>query len=797
MVEGRGVRPTEADSSVAQLAAPLRRAFGFAADDDASWFANVGARVCQPTLGRVGSFELIAEAGRGGQGLVYRARQQRPARDVALKRLAAGVFATPSMRARFEREIEAVSALDHPNIVRVFGVEDIDGQLVVALQWIDGVPFDRWARPAGGATRPVDEVLDVFQRICDAVHHAHQRGVIHRDLKPSNVLVDSAGEPHVLDFGLARRREHTSDAGLTCTGAFLGTPAYASPEQLRGDNSVVDVRSDVYSLGAMLYVCLTGATPVDASVPPAEMLREIETSGPLPPSTRNKAISRELSDITLKALQGDPGQRYQSVDALQADLLRLRRGESVLAHPPSATYQARKFIRRHRLAVGVIGGFLVLTTTAAVTSTMLYFRAEGQRERADEALVKANAEAGTARGAKSLLQDMFVSAGRAGKARGSELTVREMLDRAGEKLEAGGYSFEPAEVAGLRMMIADAYRELGSDAASEPHYRAALKLRREVYGNESLAVAQSLDALARVCRVLGKLNEAEPLIEEAWAVYQKTVPANDPYFAQAANSVALIKRSLRKFDEAEKWYLEAISRYVTAFGPESENVPYAKNNLGALYVTMGRLADAEAQFRDALARSQKLHGSAPHQDTVLAMSSLADVLALRGDPDKNAEALFQESHRLSVQLYGANHFRVGQLLQRHARFLSGNERNDEAGDALRSARDAFAESHRWSDVLATANMLSALLLKSKQFDEAGVLLKSELERAGPHVKPDDVNLAAAHLELGSLLVGTDQDADAELHLRFAEAALESKGPNAGPEWESVRARLAAIRGRDK
>lgn len=699
------------------------------------------------------------------------------------------------MRARFEREIEAVSGLDHPNIVRVFGVEDIDGQLVVALQWIDGVPVDRWARGVGGTARPFEEVLDVFQKICDAVHHAHQRGVIHRDLKPSNVLVDSAGEPHVLDFGLARRSEHSSDAALTCTGAFLGTPAYASPEQLRGDNSVVDVRSDVYSLGAMLYVCLTGATPVDASLPPAQMLREIETSGPLSPSTRNKAISRELSAITLKALHGDPGQRYQSVDALQADLLRFRRGESVLAHPPSATYRARKFIRRNRLAVGVIGGFLVLTTTAAVTSTILYFRAEGQRRRADEALAKANVEAGTARGAMSLLQDLFVSAGLSGKASGGALTVREMLDRAAEKLKAGGYSIEPAEVAGLQMMIANAYRELGSDAAAEPLYRAALKLRREVYGSESLAVAQSLDALARVCRVMGNLTEAEPLIEEAWAVYERTVPKGDPYFAQAANSVALIKRSLRKFDEAEKWYLEAISRYVTAFGPESGDVPYAKNNLGALYVTMGRLADAEIQFRDALARSQKLHGSAPHQDTVLAMSSLADVLALRGDPDKNAEPLFQESHRLSVQLYGASHFRVAQLLQRYARFLSAEDRGDEARHALESARDAFAEIRRWSDVLATTNMLASLLLKSGQVAEVRILLKSELERAGPHVKPDDVNLAAAHLELGSLLLSTDQNADAEMHLRCAEAALESKGPSAGPEWDNLRSRLSAIRGR--
>ncbi len=755
----------------AGLDEPLRRVFGFDREDVGGWFQELAARGRPAHLGRIGSFELICEAGRGGQGLVYRARQERPARDVALKRLAAGLFATPSMRARFEREIQAAASLDHPNIVKVYGVEEVDGQLAVAMQWIDGRPLDRWTRPAGAAPRPISEVLEVFWVICDAVHHAHQRGIIHRDLKPSNVLVDAAGVPHVLDFGLARRSEDSADAALTLSGAFVGTPAFASPEQLRTDNSRVDVRSDVYSLGAMLYVCLTGVTPVDSNLPPTEVLRLLDTAGPVSPSVRNPRVDRELSAITLKAMHADLAHRYRSVQDLAADVRRYCRGEPIHARPPSAAYRARKFLWRHRIAVGILSSFVLLMAGAASVSTWLYLHAEDQRAHAAEALSMMKIEAATAFGSTALLQDIFVSAGRGGSAQGGELTVRTLLDRAAEKLEVGTYGIAPAEAAGLRMMIGEAYRELGLHATAEPHFRAALALRRETFGTESLMVAQSMDALARTLRVLGRLSEAEPLIEEAWSIYKRVLEPKAAYLASAANSVALVKRSLRKYDEAEKWYLEALARYVDIFGPESHNIPNVKINLGVLYVTMGRLDDAETQFRDAMVRARKIHGSAAHEDLARSIESLADVLARRGDPEGNAESLFRESHEFAVAVYGARHFRTAKLLVRFADFLSSVDRNDEAVDMLRQARQIFESTDLWVDAMGAMIGEAEILRRTGQPHEALYALRDYMERAEPELQSHSADRARAHLALGELYLAAGDAASASHHARCAHTEL--------------------------
>ena len=196
--------------------------FGF---DSEAWLERLQQAEVAAALGRMGAYELLEEIGRGGQGVVFRARQPGTGREIALKRLLAGAFASPAARRRFEREIEAVTALAHPGIVTVHGVEQVEGAPVLAMEWVAGVPVTEWA-----ARRARPEVLQLFLQLCEALQHAHQRGVLHRDLKPSNVLVDASGRPRVLDFGLAKR---STDQGSTISrsGEFLGTPAYAPPEQ--------------------------------------------------------------------------------------------------------------------------------------------------------------------------------------------------------------------------------------------------------------------------------------------------------------------------------------------------------------------------------------------------------------------------------------------------------------------------------------------------------------------------------------------------------------------------------------
>lgn len=366
----------------------LRRVFGFSRDE-ADWFGDLAARLRPQTLGRLGSFDLIAEAGRGGQGVVYRARQRRPARDVALKRLATGVFASPSTKARFEREIEAVTALDHPHIVQVYGVEEIDDQLVVAMRWIDGIPIDRWVEnllQSGDSGRPDYPnsstqrlILNTFLGVCDAIQHAHQRGVIHRDLKPSNILVDKSGCPQVLDFGLAKRTRESHDspddpaaaAALTLEGQFLGTLAWGSPEQATGDPRRIDTRTDIYSLGLLLYYVLTGQMPYSTQGDWRAVLERIQTADPLPPRRamqgprgRVLKINIDLEAITLRCLAKEPDRRYQTAGELAEDIRRLQAGDAVSARRDSNWYLLRKSIRRNRVPLAIAACVAALGVTA-------------------------------------------------------------------------------------------------------------------------------------------------------------------------------------------------------------------------------------------------------------------------------------------------------------------------------------------------------------------------------------------------------------------------------------------------
>lgn len=785
------MEPGSSESGAVGIADPvLRRVFGFELDGDA-WIGRIRDYVSEPTLGRLGPYELLAVAGRGGQGLVYKVRQPRTGREVALKRLAAGRFSTPDMHARFQREVESVAALEHPNIVTLFGSEEVEGQPVLVMQWIDGVPYDQWARPSESPHRPYDEVLVAFVKVCKAVAHAHQRGIIHRDLKPSNILVDGANEPHVLDFGLARFDDDSSaEVSLTRSGAILGTPAYSPPEQLRGDARNIDVRADVYSLGAVLFKALTGSTPFEPQLGVSDILRSMESRCPRRPHSINPMIDRELSLIVTKCLDIDAEHRYASVDALRNDVERFLAGKPIEAHPHGKAYLARKLVKRHRVAFTL--GFVILTliVATAITSTVLYFRAEHHRERADKEARNAEREAYVSRKVKEFLQQMFVSSAKGTGVQGASLSMREALDRAAAQIDSATEPLDPAVEAAVRMIIATSYRELGLDAGSEPHYQAALKLRMDIYGPRSIEVAECQDALARAYRVLGRLADAEGMIESAWTTYASILPENDGYFAMTANSVALVKKSLGKFEESEKWYREALRRYTLAWGPDGANIPYVLINMGSLYVTMGRLQDAEVQFRDALSRCEKLHGEKPHIDTFVSMSSLADVLAQQGDAENKALEMFETSKAGLIKLFGPSHFRVGVLCQRYANALASKHRFDDAISQLQEAIGAFRELQRWNDVLSTSVSIAFCLHKAERTAEAIEHLSNELVTLSPKVEPNNPSLGSAHLELAEMMTGNQELTSARTdHLRSAESIFAAAGPAAEAKLARVRTLL--------
>jgi serine/threonine protein kinase len=351
-----GPTPDDGPNAGAELAE-----LGFRFDDE-SWLETLRDAEAPRAVGRIGAYELLDEVSRGGQGVVFRARQPGTGREIAVKRMLTGTFSTAAMRLRFQREAEAAAALNHPGIVTVYGMEEVEGLPLYAMEWIDGVPADAWAADTGGHPRDPRDVLELFTRICDAVAHAHARGVLHRDLKPSNVLVDERGGPHVLDFGLARwmdgaaLRQGQDEATLTAD--FVGTPAYAAPEQFHGGR--VDQRTDIYSLGVMLHQMLTGTSPYGTWQTHAELIRRIEEA-PVPRASKaDPRISREVDTILQKALEKAPEERYATVAALGADVRRHLEGEAILAMPASSFVLARKLVQRNPVVSALASG-LILT----------------------------------------------------------------------------------------------------------------------------------------------------------------------------------------------------------------------------------------------------------------------------------------------------------------------------------------------------------------------------------------------------------------------------------------------------
>ncbi len=327
----------------------------------------------------VPGYDIEGEIHRGAQGVVYKAVQLRTQRTVALKMLLEGSYSTPKQRMRLQREAEIAASLRHPNIVTVYdGFMLPGGRFVIAMEHIDGVPLDE--PPANAA--PLRERLAMLAMVCDAVGYAHLRGVIHRDLKPGNILVDSSGEPHVVDFGIAKQMG-TDGPMPTMTGEFAGTLAYASPEQVRGKPDEIDLRTDIYSMGVIIYEAVTGRHPYPIDGSMYEAIREILHTPPTPPRTFDTTIEPDLETILLRALEKDAPRRYPSVVALGADLRHYLAGEPIQARRDSTMYVLRRLAQRHKVGVAVGLGFALVVVAFAVGMAILYGVASNRREQLD------------------------------------------------------------------------------------------------------------------------------------------------------------------------------------------------------------------------------------------------------------------------------------------------------------------------------------------------------------------------------------------------------------------------------
>ncbi len=406
--------------------------------DAPDWLERLRAADGAPGIGTLGRFEIHGEVGRGGQGVVYRATDPDTGRRVAVKRFVTAGRGGTGVHLRLQNEILATRALSHPGVVRILGVES-DGECpLLVLEWIDGLPLNEWA--AGDGTRPsIDAIVEMTGKVCEVLLHAHQRGVIHRDVKPSNVLVDAGGQPHVLDFGLAKL---DGTSATTTSARFLGTLAYAAPELVTGGPAAVDARSDVYALGVILHEMLTGQLPYALGTSIFSAVEAIRGDEPL--RMRAAGVDSALEAIVRMALAKAPEERYQSADALLADLRRYRRGEPVEARGRTAWESMRGFARRHPGPVTIVVTLTVASLVFGTTMAVLH-------QRLQRAL------------ARTQRIDSFWTAAFGGQdtpLAWSELDVEDVLNRASTRATAE-LRDEPDIEFGVRTLLARRYIDLG------------------------------------------------------------------------------------------------------------------------------------------------------------------------------------------------------------------------------------------------------------------------------------------------------------------------------------------------
>jgi tetratricopeptide (TPR) repeat protein len=666
------------------------------------------------------NYRLLQMLGEGGMGEVWAAEQERPVRrKVAIKVIKPGLD-TREVVARFESELQALALMNHPNIARVFEAGETDqGRPFFVMELVEGVPVTEYCDTHLLAT---EGRLSLFVQICEAVQHAHHKGVIHRDLKPSNVLVRMEEDhpvPKIIDFGIAKAigQPLTDKTMFTKIGEVIGTPAYMSPEQAERTGLDVDTRTDVYSLGMLLYELLVGVLPFDAREAGTEGLNElrrrIREDEPTKPSTRLsslgdtstelakrrgadlRTLSRQLRGdldwITLKALEKDRTRRYGSPSELAADIGRHLRHEVVLAGQPSVRYRAGRFVRRHR--VGVAAASLVLAAILIGTGATVYGLVRARR-----AETAARQEAAKAAAVSEFLQEMLASAnpfGSSSGTRGPDVTMVQVLAEAAKKLDGGSLKDQPLVEAAVRRTIGAAYTNLGSHSEAESQLRAAvaittravgdahpdtaesllqlgnlrvaqgqlgeaeslirraLAIQRAALGEKHLKVGEALQALSVTLVNAGRGRDAEPLERQAMAIYREHFGDEDPHVASSLNNLAAILREQRRLVEAEVLARQALAIQRKARGNDHPDLAGELQTNGVLLRELGRLAEAEPLLREALALSRKHLGN-DHEVVALSANNLAGVLRDQGKLAE-AESFFRESVTIDRKARPADH----------------------------------------------------------------------------------------------------------------------------------------------
>ncbi len=601
----------------------------------------------------IDQYHLIQQIGEGGMGEVWLAEQREPVRRrVALKVVKAGMNSREVI-ARFESERQALALMDHPAISKVLDAGTTpQGAPYFVMEYVAGVPVTNYCDTHRLTTR---QRLELFIQVCEGVQHAHHKAIIHRDLKPSNLLVhevDGRPVPKIIDFGVAKALTRSlGDGGmLTRVGTLIGTPDYMSPEQANSSGEDIDTRSDVYSLGIVLYELLAGSPPLDfKGTALDEFLRRLREEEPPRPSTRllrqtrdtttetahkhrteprvlERLLRGDLDAIALKALEKERARRYNSAADFAADIRRYLNGEAVLAVSPSVAYRVGKFARRHRLALAAAAAVIVLLVAATVVSI--------------RQSIRANREAATARATVDfLVNDLLSQANTLRQTPEPDLKVRTALDRAAASIE-GKFDRQPEVDAAIRGTIGRAYTYLGLQKEAEPHLRKARELYRQTLGASAQATLGVTNDLGFVLYGRGNFDEARALLRESLDEAGRGLGPEHETTLIATNYLGRIELDAGRFQEGEELFRRVLEIRTRVVGPDHMNSIQTAILLARCYLGQNKYPEAETLLKDLAERSRRALGP-DHPRTLGVLNVLAQAYTAAGKPGE-AEPILVE-----------------------------------------------------------------------------------------------------------------------------------------------------------
>jgi serine/threonine protein kinase len=624
---------------------------------------------------RIGPFDIVSVLGEGGMGVVYHALQREPVRrPVALKLVKPGMDSREVLQ-RFELERQALAQLEHPNIAHIYeaGVTP-GGQPYFAMEYVDGRPINRYCDEERLTSR---QRVKLLADVCQGIQAAHQRGIIHRDLKPSNILVTTqSGKPvpKIIDFGVAKATDQrvAERKQFTQLGQLIGTPEYMSPEQAQGQD--VDTRTDVYSLGVILYELLVGVLPLDiAEIREAgfeAMIQLIQEKDPSRPSTRVSTLGEaasqaahlrrtkpaalartlrgELDWIALKALEKDRDRRYPTVAGLQADLAAHLSDEPVQARPATVAYQLRKFARRHWTGVSIALVGLLGLVLFAVGVAVQANRIARERDRA-------NQQTQIAEQVKSFLEDLFESSDPA-VARGDTLTAKQLLERGAERIDE---IEDPRVRAELLGTLSDVYASLGLLNEARSFSQRAFDLWTEVEGPGQPRTLIELNDMAGLESLLGRNDVADSLFAVAIAGWRALGMDDNPRALDPAQNRANVQIKTGQWEEAAAGLIAVAEARRRIGGDDDPKLLATLRHLAGLREDQERYDEALALHKDVVTRRRRVLGN-DHPDTIVAMADMAAVYA-HLDSLEQADSLLTEALELGRRVLGEDHFRYRRM----------------------------------------------------------------------------------------------------------------------------------------